>query len=294
MTSIYNSMPNAPSLQVIHLPQGPIQYQDCGEGPTLVFIHGLLVNGALWRLMVPTLSQQFRCIVPNLPLGAHQLAMHPETNLTPLGLAQLVADLITGLGLKNVTLVGNDTGGAICQLVAVHHSHLIERLVLSNCDAFENFFPLIFRPFQQLFHIPGVASLMAQVLKVQVARRWLFQLLAWQSFPETLLEDYCSAYIADAGIRRDTTKVVCGVPNRYTLEAARLFADFHQAVLLVWGEDDPFFPLREAEKLQAAFPHAILERVAHAKAFVPEDQSDVFVRLLTSFIHEQPAPSSLG
>src|SRR5579862_8034286 len=127
--------------QHITLPQGTIRYLDHGAGPTLLLVHGLLANTTLWGLLVPRLALHFRCIAPELPLGAHTLPMNPDADLSPLGIAQLLADFLRALDLHDVTLVGNDTGGAICQLVIAHHPQRIIRLVLTNCDAFERFFP---------------------------------------------------------------------------------------------------------------------------------------------------------
>ena len=104
-------------------------------------MHGLLVSGQLWRKVVPALAERYRCIVPDLPLGPHAVSMAPDADLSPPGLARLVVEFLEALGLHEVTLVGNDTGGAICQLVVAGHTERVSRLVLTNCDAFENFPP---------------------------------------------------------------------------------------------------------------------------------------------------------
>src|SRR5689334_4654183 len=102
--------------------RGTIQYRDEGEGPVVVLIHGLLVNGSVWERLVPELSRQVRCIVPDLPLGSHRIPMNSEADLSPRGLAALIAELLERLELEDVTLVGNDTGGALCQLVCAWHA----------------------------------------------------------------------------------------------------------------------------------------------------------------------------
>ena len=130
----------------ITLPQGTIHYRDAGEGPPVVFLHGLLVDGELWRKVTPLLQGDARCIVPDLPLGSHRIAMNADADLTPAGVARLVGDLLAALDLEDVTLVGNDTGGAISQLVALDHGERVGRLVLTNCDCFEVFPPKEFVP----------------------------------------------------------------------------------------------------------------------------------------------------
>jgi pimeloyl-ACP methyl ester carboxylesterase len=129
----------------VELTQGTVHYRDEGSGPAVVLIHGLLVDGTVWDRLVPSLSGAVRCIVPDLPLGAHRTPMNPVADLTPPGLARLIAELLERLQLNDVTLVGNDTGGALCQLVVVSHPERLGRLVLTNCDAFESFPPPAFR-----------------------------------------------------------------------------------------------------------------------------------------------------
>jgi pimeloyl-ACP methyl ester carboxylesterase len=284
----------SPTNYTLDLPQGSIRYSDCGKGNTLLFIHGLLVSGDLWRKVVPQLSANYRCIVPDLPLGAHRQPMPPEADLSPLGLAQLIVDFMTALDLQDVTLVGNDTGGGLCQLVAANHPQRLARLVLTNCDAFENFPPPLLRPLFYAAHIPGFVFLIAQLLRTPFAHNLLFSTVAHRSLSTEMAKCYFGPLAACSAVRRDVAKVICGISNRYTLEAARLFADFHKPVLLVWGEDDFFFPMREAERLQRAFPYARLERVADSKTFVAEDQPDILARSLKQFVHESisPAPST--
>src|SRR5829696_6137946 len=113
----------------VRLEQGVIRYREVGSGPVLLFAHGVLANGTLWRDVVAALSGCFRCIVPDLPLGGHSVPMRPDADLTPRGVARIVVDLMEALDLSDVTLVGNDTGGAICQVVISEHPERVWRLV---------------------------------------------------------------------------------------------------------------------------------------------------------------------
>ncbi len=96
----------------VQLPQGTIYYSDTGTGPAAVLVRGLLVNGTLWAQLQPLLARDFRVVIPDLPLGSHRAAMQPDADLSPAGLARLVADFLAALDLTGVTLVSNDTGGA--------------------------------------------------------------------------------------------------------------------------------------------------------------------------------------
>src|SRR5438445_13019107 len=99
--------------QTIQLSAGPLRYVDRGSGPPVVFVHGLLVDGRLWRKVTPLLEGRVRCIVPDWPLGSHANPMNADADLTPRGVARLIDNFLEALELRDVTLVGNDTGGAI-------------------------------------------------------------------------------------------------------------------------------------------------------------------------------------
>src|SRR6266567_7552876 len=174
----------------VSLPQGTVRYSDQGTGPTLVFLHGLLANRLLWGRVIPRLVSHFRCIAPDLPLGAHSHPLHPDANLSPLGVAQLVADFLEALDLHEVTLIGNDTGGAICQLVIAHHPERITRLVLTNCDAFEQFFPPLVSPFHYGARVFGIqfANLLTWMLRTRWAQRRFMVVLTHRSLSEAELD----------------------------------------------------------------------------------------------------------
>ena len=196
------------SLHTVQLPQGPIQYKDIGEGPTLLFIHGVNVNGEMWRKVVRPLSTNFRCVVPTLPLGGHALPMNEHADLSPPGIAQVIADFITALKLKEVTAIPCDTGGAFTQLALVHHPDTIERVVFTNCDAFENFLPPILRPLQACFRIPGFASLFGLLARASSVKKLMFGMLSHAPLEPELGEAYFRNFIHNPDIRRDARKVI--------------------------------------------------------------------------------------
>ena len=272
----------------VSLPQGLVRYQDHGSGPTLVFLHGLLVNSALWRDVVSLLSGQFRCIAPDLPLGAHWVPLHSDADLSPLGVAQLVADFLEALDLHDVTLVGNDTGGAICQLTIASHPERITRLVLTNCDAFEAFFPPLLSPFHygaQFFGTHFVDFLL-WLFQSRIAQRLLVATVSHRHLDTTTLDTYFTPPHSNAGVRRDLTRFLQAVSNRYTLEAARTFPHFQHPVLIAWGKDDLFFSSSLARRLQQSFPKATLEYISQSRAFVPEDQTAFLYQRIAEFVHE--------
>jgi pimeloyl-ACP methyl ester carboxylesterase len=271
----------------IRLPQGALRYFERGAGPTLVFVHGVLANSVLWRQVIPELATEFRCVALDLPLGGHALPMSNEADLTPPGVARLVADALAALDLRDVTLVGNDTGGAICQILIAERPERVARLVLTNCDAFEQFFPPLVQPLHSLAARfgEGFTAQLARLLRSRRAQRLFMASVARRRFDDETLDAYFGAFLRDPAVRRDAARFLASVSNRYTLAASRSFGAFERPVLLVWGQNDLFFSARLARRLQASFPHATLHWAPDSRAFVPEDQPRLLAREIAECAH---------
>src|SRR5215468_12024645 len=151
------------------LPDGPVYYKESGTGPPIVFLHGYLMGARLWDPVVRLLEDEFRCLVPELPFGAHPAAMRPGADLTAAGLGRLVADFLDALDLSDVTLVGNDSGAAVAQVVAARHAGRLAGLVLATGDAFGNYPPKPFRPLITAARTGTLTAVLA-VLKIRRAR----------------------------------------------------------------------------------------------------------------------------
>jgi len=281
-----NTLVDRDSLHLIELSQGVIRYRDVGSGPTLVFVHGVFANGTLWRDVVPSLASRFRCIVPDLPLGGHMYPLHPHADRSPEGVTRLLADFLAALDLRDVTLVGNDTGGALCQICIAQYPESIAGLVLTNCDAYEAFFPFLLRPFQFGAHRfgTGFGEFLARVLRSRIAQRLFVKLVSLRRPDTATLDAYFAPFLADAAVRRDLIQFVAAISNRSTLDAAKRFPRFHHPVLIVWGQSDPFFSARNAYRLQHDFPNATLTFVPRSRAFVPEDQPQRLAALIADFL----------
>ncbi|CAA9442398.1 Hydrolase, alpha/beta fold family [uncultured Rubrobacteraceae bacterium] len=275
---------------------GVIRYRDVGTGPVLFFVHGILVNGTLWRHVVARLSGRFRCIVPDLPLGGHSVAMESGADMSPPGVARMVDDLMREVDLRDVTLVGNDTGGAICQIVISNHPGRIGGLVLTNCDAYEAFFPAPLSPFHYLARLFGArfVDVLAWALRARFAQRVLFKTVALRHVEDATLDANMTSFIRDPGVRRDLARFLGSISNRYTLEAARSFPGFDRPVLIAWGLEDLFFSPRLALRLQHDFPDARLEAVPGSRAFVPEDRPEQLARLIEELATQTVARDSDG
>jgi pimeloyl-ACP methyl ester carboxylesterase len=271
----------------VRLPQGSIRYREMGTGEPIVLVHGLLTNGELWREVAPRLAADFRVLVPDWPLGSHEIPLDAGTDLSPLGLAQIIADFLSALKLEGVTLVGNDTGGALCQLVAIHHPERLRRLVLTPCDAYENFLPPAFRPLQAAARIPGAVFAILQSLRAPAARRAPLA-YGWvtKRADNALTRAWIAPALSSKAIRREIASVLTGISDRYTLEAAQRFAEFTKPVLIAWAPEDRFFKLRYGERMAREFPNARLELIEDSYTFVPIDQPERTAELIAAFARE--------
>ena len=257
-------------------------------------MHGVAVNGDLWGKVVPRLSKDFRCIVPDWPLGAHELPMDRNADLSPPALARLVVEFMDALGLETATLVGNDTGGAICQLVAVNHPDRVARLVLTSCDVFERFPPPPFKALGTAAKIPGATWLTAQGLRFRPAQR-LPLAYGWvtKRLPErSVVDSWLNPGRRSAGVRRDFAKVAAGADARYTLDAAEKLKSFEKPVLLAWAAEDKLFPVEYAHRLAAQIPNATVEEIHDSYTFVPQDQPDRLAELIADFVRRPAAVSA--
>ena len=272
--------------KALKLRQGTVRYFDTGSGPTLVFIHGALVNSNLWRKVIGELTA--RCIALDLPLGGHEIPMPPEADLAPPALADLIADAIEALDLHDVTLVGNDTGGALSQLVVARRPERIGRLVLTSCDAFENFPPKAMKPLMPLFRLPGSLMAIAVPLRLRAVRERMLTAMNATKRPvdQEAVDSYAFPLIKDSRIRRDARKLLLGVDTSQTLEAAEKLRSFDRPTLIAWSREDKFFPAQYGEKLAKTIPNARLEWIDDAYTFSPEDQPERLAELIRGFVRE--------
>jgi pimeloyl-ACP methyl ester carboxylesterase len=267
------------------LQQGTIRYRDEGTGPTLFFVHGALVDGRLWEPVVQRLRDRFRCVVPDLPLGSHELPLKAHADLSPSGLAALVAQIIEALDLEDVTLIGNDTGGALCQLLVVAEPERIGRLVLTDCDAFEDFPPKAFKPLVAAAKVPGALRAMLQPMRAKSARRLplAYGWLTKRPIPDDVMDGWTLRALQDPGIMADLRKALAGLSPDVLLDNSPKLTSFDKPVLLVWSREDKFFKIENAHRLAAIFPNARVEELTDAYAFVSWDQPDRVAELIGTF-----------
>ena len=218
--------------------------------------------------------------------GISKRPMKPDAELSPRAVARLLAELMDKLDLTDVTLVGNDTGGAICQLVATEHPQRVGRLVLTPCDAFEHFFPPAFKPMQWAAKLPGGLSLAVRPARIRAIRNSPlgFGWLSKRGIPDEAIEDAFGTYFGNRAVRRDTEKFVRAVSKKDTLAAAEKLRDFDRPVLLAWAREDKFFKVKLAERLLERLPNGRLELIDDSYTFVPIDQPERLAELVREFV----------
>ena len=264
-------------MKQVALTQGTIRYRDAGDGPVVVFVHGFLVDHTLWDGAFAALSKTHRCIAPDWPMGSHALPLDPDADMTPPGMAQIVADFLAAVDLRDVTLVGNDSGGAICQITAANHPMRIGRLVLTPCDAYEVFPPKMFAYLKWVARIPGAMFTMGKLMRAfpsLMRAPFAYGLASKSRIASEQLRAWVTPMARSRAIRRDVNKLIAGIHPRHTLAAAETLRSFAKPVLLVWPEETTFFPLRLAERLARELPDARLVLVPDAGPFLPMDQPD--------------------
>lgn len=281
-------------MPTIDLPQGTVHYRVAGPAdskrPPVVFLHGLLVNGELWTGVAEALAARgVRSYAPDLPLGAQPLALRPAADLSPRGVARMVGDLLTALELTDVTLVGNDTGGALCQFLIDADPSRVGRLVLTNCDAFEQFPPAPFGLLVKAGSRPGrLRMLMTSVRPTWVRHSVLgYGPLAARPLDAELTRRWIAPALSDAGVRRDAARFMRAINPADLLDVSSRFGAFTKPVLLLWGADDRFFRLAFAHRLADTFPNARIVEVAGGRTFLPLDQPQ---RVADEVLAQLPMP----
>jgi pimeloyl-ACP methyl ester carboxylesterase len=269
----------------IDLPHGTLHYHQAGSGPPIAFLHGYLQGANLWDPSIQLLAGEFRCITPELPFGAHPAPMRPGADLSTAGVGRLVADFLQALDLHEVVLVGDDSGGAIAQVVAARHPQRLGGLVLASCDAFDNHPPRLFRPLITAARLGALTPLLAS-LKFRPVRS-LPSAYGWLTHhqpPHELIDGWVANYFADRGVRRDTRRLLAALGDgAFMGQVAAELASFTKPVLLAWAADDKFFPLGHARRLAGILPDAHLELIKASRTWVMRDQPLWTAQLIGQF-----------
>jgi pimeloyl-ACP methyl ester carboxylesterase len=261
----------------IELSAGTIDYEDTGgDGPAIVLLPGLMMDASLWADVIAELSPDHRCIAPTLPMGAHRHAMRADADLSPRGLARLVAELLDRLDLNDVTLVGNDTGGALVQLLAGDGATRVGRIVLVSCDAFDNFPPgLTGRTLVRTGKLsPAMFGLFMQQMRLRPLRR-LPLAFGWLTMRgDAATARWIKPVLQQREIRRDTVRVLRAIAaqRHLLLDAAERLPGFERPALVVWASQDRVMPPEHGRRLADLLPQGRLVEIPDSYTLIPLDQ----------------------
>ena len=274
----------------VDIPDGAVSYRDNGEGPPIVFVHGVGVNGDLWRYVAPRLTGSHRCITPDLPWGSHSMPLHPDADLSLPGMARITADFLAALDLDNVTIVANDTGGAVAQALVGRHPDRIARLVLTSCDAFENFPPTPQKYLEVMARSRLLTWIVAYTAQFKPIQRLptAYGFVTSRAMPDEIMRSFTGPVRLNPGVRRDFRRMLRAVDTRYTFEAAARLDGFDKPALVLWGENDKIFPRDHGRRLAKLLPQARFELIAGSRTFIPEDQPDRLVTAIEDFLAAHP------
>ncbi|HZU39634.1 MAG TPA: alpha/beta fold hydrolase [Solirubrobacteraceae bacterium] len=284
-------------METIRLPQGTVRYRVAGppetSAPPVVFVHGLLVSGSLWTATADALAGHgVRSYAPDWPLGAHTIALAPDADVSPAGVARMILGFLEALDLRDVTLVGNDTGGALCQLAIDTDPARVGRVVLTNCDAFEQFPPPPFGVLVAALRHPGLTRALMLPMRSTAVRHSLaaYGPLVRRPLDPQQTRAWVEPILGDAGVRRDVARFAAGVGADVLRPASERLTSFPGAALIVWGTGDRFFKLSLGQRLAQTFARGRLVELQGARTFVPHDEPERLAQEIAAFA----APGAAG
>jgi pimeloyl-ACP methyl ester carboxylesterase len=251
-----------------------------------VFVHGFLVDDGVWADVPERLAEAgFHTFAATWPLGSHVTPMRPDAELSPRHLAGIVLDFLERLDLHDVVLVGNDSGGAICQFLLDQDPARIGRLVLTNCDAFETFPPFPFNLMFRLMRHPRVAGpLMAGMRPAGLRNGPLgFGPLVKRRLADEETAGWIRPYLDDPAVRRDTAAFLRGWQPGDLTEVSQRLDRFDRPVLVAWAPEDRFFRVGLARRLVEVLPDARLVEIGDARTFVALDQPEQLAERIADF-----------
>lgn len=277
-------------MPTVELTAGTIDYQDTGgDGPVLVLLAGVSMDRSVWDPMVADLRHDHRCVVPTLPLGAHRRPMRPDADLSLSGLGRIVAELLERLELRDVTLVQNDQAAAL--VLAGESPERIARLVISSCEAFENYPPgLPGKNLRLTAMIPGGIFLAMQAMRLRALRRLpiAYGWMAKHPLPDELIDDWLRPLQTQRGVRRDLRKYATSARRRQLLEVCQRLRRFDRPTLVVWTPEDRVQRPEHGRRLADLLPDARLVEIPDSYTLIMRDKPQEFARVIREFVRATP------
>ena len=274
--------------------QAKVAYYEEGGGDPLVLLHGCPFSSYIWRKVTPLLAPSYRCLAPDL-LGLGDTETSGNADWSLRAQAAMIVGLLEALGLERVHVVGHDHGGAVAQLLAAEHPERIDRLVIMNAEAYDNWPSPAERPLLRLTQIPVLGSLAFRLWSLRPLLRLTLAEGKAVRNPEVLtaelLDGYIRANLSDRHRRRKLKRFLTGQldpqNNRVTTELLDGLKRFKRPTLLIWATEDPHFGPKWGERLRADIPGAVrLELVPDAGHLLMEERPNRVAELIGGFLAE--------
>ena len=272
-------------IRTVTTASGTITYAEAGSGPgpVAVFVHGVFLHHGLWSAQLAALSDVRRCLAPDLLAhGGSALAPAGGEPLDLRAQARMIIDFLDALGVYQADLVGNDTGGAICQVAAVMAPDRFRSLTLTNCDVHDNWPPPPFMPIVDLARQGVLATALPTLAGTadQIRAGLASSLENPETVPDEVLLSFFAPF-ADPARAAAVQAYVAGMDNAVTVAIRDDLAKLTMPAQMVWGTGDEFFTLSWAHWLADTIPGAqrIVE-VDGAKLFFPMERPEELNRPL--------------
>jgi len=272
------------TIRSIETPSGRISYAEAGSGPVALFVHGVVLNKHLWRHQLSGLSDIRRCIAVDL-LAHGDTEIGPNQDVSVTANANMLREALDALGIDQVDLVGNDSGGGIAQIFAALNPNRVRSLTLTNCDTHDNWPPEAFKPFVEMVAAGGLSKMLNAMLADKSIYRSLGALGPGYERPETAtdedIEIYLRPHLHSEQRTRDLERFVGAFDHKHTLAIEPQLRRLKAPTLIVWGTDDVYFPVKWAHWLAEAIPGAKPPvELPGARIFFPEERAEAFNQLL--------------
>lgn len=274
-------------MPTIDIPAGRIHYVERGEGPPVVLLHGLMMNHTVWDRVLPLLPEGFRYVLPDLPLGAHPEPLKAGADLSLRGLNQLIADFLTALDLRDVTLVHNDWGGGLF-LTAYGLDERVERLIVTPCEAFGNFPPgLPGKTAILATYLPGGVWLALKQMRVSWLRSSpvMFGWMARQPLSDEMVYGWTEPGLRDQRIRRDLLSYTrSGFTKSELIANTEALRRFPGEALILWSSAGKVMPREHGRRLAELMPRGRLVEIDDAYVLSMLDRPDAVASAMASFL----------
>ena len=271
----------------VQTPSGRISYTEQGSGPVALFVHGVLLNGYLWRHQQTELSDVRRTIaVDLLAHGATEIS--PDQDVSVLANAKMLNEFLDALSIEKADVVGNDSGGGICQIFSALYPERVRSLTLTNCDTHDNWPPEAFKPFVAMVKAGGLRNTLEAMLSNKAVYRSPDALGPAYEHPENVadetIETFLRPFVATDQRTRDLERFVNAFDNKYTVAVESKLKMLNAPTLIVWGTDDIYFDVKWSHWLAETIPgtkHRV--EFKDARIFFPEERAEDFNRELRDF-----------